>query len=242
MPAPLETDNRSPSPQALAARYGGAMTVVAALTLLVELGVYWLGLYSGAGPRDSFLAALGAMTVWVALASPALASGAAAHGPAGASIVSLIVLSFVSKYLTSEAAAQIACILAGMSLAASSAVRCAKSPTGRLAAGAMWALVMMLALATPFWTGSLLQTYGRFCPALVAGAVYANPYLCVTAAVVNQTRFVWHSSGFMYDWSTLRDAAPPAILWYPSSLMCLAAAAVFELIVALRRKRAGPKG
>lgn len=220
---------------------GGAMTAVAAITLLLVLGAYFGGVWSGAAPRDAFLASLAVMTVWVVLASPALAMGGAVHGPAGASVVCLVVLCFASRYLTAESAARIACILAATSIMSASAVRCAKTRTGKWVMVAVISVGMMLALATPFWTGSLLQSLGAGRPVLVAGAVYANPFLCVSAAVVEQTRFVWHSSGYLYDWSTLRDAAPPAMLWFPWPLICLAVTAAFEMIHFFRRSRRPPE-
>lgn len=232
--------------RALLARHGRAMLLAAAATLAVQLAPLLIGRLGGTQPLLAALAALAAATVWVALATPVLAAGAddalgallraAAVIDTGA--VSLLVVWAVCPEVTLLAALKIYCILGAMGLAATAATRLARTPAGRYTLAVVAAVVLLISLAGPFWIGGpMLAADQDTANRLVAAAVHANGFYCVTAAVADEARFVWHRADVMYRITRIGDyAAPPAARWYASALLHAAVAAVLAALAVLLRR------
>ena len=100
-------------------------------------------------------------------------------------------------------------------------------------------LVLLAALATPFWIGGTLAAAGELTAGhVVAAAVYANPFYAVTSAVVHQTQFVWHQAPWMYRITRIGDyAAPPPVPWYSAAVLYGSLAAVLAAAQVLRPRR-----
>ena len=231
----------------LIARDGRAVLAGGALTLVVQLGVYVLGVAGGAPRMQAALATLAASVVWVALAAPVLgatgrdALGALLRGGivADASAVTLLVLWLGGPHVTFAAAVKVYCILAAMSLAGIAACRLGRSSAGRHILAVVAAAAILTTAASPFWIGGAIRTAP---PAtarrIVATGVYANPFYCVTAALSEQTRFVWHQASVMYRLTRIGDYAPaPAACWYASAAIHAAAAALLAGVGALVHRR-----
>lgn len=233
---------------------GWAMLVGAAATVALELGVYLLAVRGGASPREAIPALLGAATVWVALAAPALGAGGKrlvavmlrTAVPADASAVSLLVVCWISPFVTLSAGVKVYCTLAAMGLLAMAAIACARTPGGRCAVAVVVAVVLMAAASTPFWTGGLLRAFPWEQRRPIAKwSVYANPFYCVTAPFTqdDETRFIWHREGLLYKYfPILGDSGAPPVLWYPSAVICAALAVALGAVAALRSRRGSSRG
>ncbi len=235
----------------LLSRDGLAALIAAVTTLGVELGVVVLARSFGVAPRETVLATLAAMTVWVALSVPVLAaSGSTAMGAllrggivADTSAVTLVVLCIATpSFVTVPAALKIYCILAAVTLACIAAVRCVRSDRARAAVAVVAAVLLCAALATPFWTGGLLQADSHATrQAAVEYAVALNPLYSVFAAVVEQTGFIWHVAPRLYEVTQIGDAAaPPPPEWYSAVVIYGLLACILSATHLIRRPRRGP--
>lgn len=241
-------ENR-PSFRDVLARDGPAVLVAAAITLAVELGVFFLARAAGTDRRNAVLATLATVVLWVALAAPAFAcSGRTTFSAllrggivADASAVALLVLWLATPYVTFLAAVEIYCILAAVALATAAAVLTVRPGTGRTVAAVVAASILVLALASPFWIGGLLQeTHGEAKQAVVTWAVAANPFYSILSAVVDETAFVWHLAPVMYRITRIGDyAAPPPIPWY-SAVVVYGILALMLAATHLLRRRPQP--
>ena len=234
----------------LLSRDGLAALLASVATLGVELGVFLLARSSGVPPREAVLATLATMAVWVALSVPAMAaSGSTAMGAllrggivADTSAVTLIVLCIVTPFVTILAALKIYCILAMVALACVAAVRCARSDRARGAAAVVTAVLLFAAIATPFWTGGLLEA-GSYATrqAAVGYVVAVNPLYSIFAAVVEQTGFIWHVAPRLYTVTRIGDAiAPPPPEWYSAAVVYGLMACILVATHLLRRPRRAP--
>ena len=236
----LPAQGRAAGLVAMAMRSHGWVVIGATLaTVAVELGVYGAARMRGAPESSSVLAALAAAVVWVVLAAPALASGPSGHlggyvrglTVADASAAALLVLWLVAgSSVTFAAAAQVYCTLAAVALAGVAVVRCARSAMWRSTLAVVVSSVFMAALTTPLWIGGLMKaTDGPVRRAVVAVAVYANPFYSITTALSERTGFVWHLSGVMYGLTRIGSFSPaPEPPWYAATViyLCVAAAAL----------------
>lgn len=233
----------------LLVRDGLAVLLTAIITLVVELGAYFLGLLCGVGQVDAVLAALAISSVWVALTCGILAAGgedwlgALLRGGtvADASAVTLIVLWLATPYVTFLAAVEIYCTWVAMALLAVAAVQCARKAIARYAAALVTGLVLFAALSTPFWVGGLLVSATQQTRELiVTAAVYANPFYSITSAVVEQTHFIWHQAPIMYQITLIGDyVAPPPVPWYASAVICALGGGILAVTNPLRRSDRG---
>jgi len=209
-------------------RNGWALLAATAVTIGVELGMYWLAMGLGVGARQAVLATLAVSVLWVALAAGALAAGSDGGWGmllrggivADASAVSLAVLAVASPYVTLLAAAQVYCTLAAMALFSTAVVACAAGRGARLTAAAATAVVLMAALSTPLWIGGALRAEASVAGPIASTAALVNPFYSVTSAVVEQTHFVWHQARVMYQITWLGDLAAPApVPWYAAAIV-----------------------
>ena len=212
------------------------LLAAAAVTIGLELGAFGLILACGGSRLGAVLASLAVMVSWTALSPAVLAAGgrsglsALLRGGivADASAVTLVVLWLATPAVTLLAAVKVYCTLVAMAIAAVAAVRCARTEFGRYALAVVVAAGLMAAVTTPFWTGGLLLAANAPARQTAASlAVWLNPFYCVTVAIVQEARFVWHQAPVMYHITRIGDyaAAPPA-LWYTSAAACAALAAV----------------
>jgi len=100
------------------------------------------------------------------------------------------------------------------------------------------ALLLMLLLATPLWTGGILASLdGEARHAAVRWAVEVNPFYGISAAVVDRTQWVWHQSPLMYRLTRIGDyAAPPPVAWYAAAWRLALVAMGLAGLKLLRRK------
>ena len=233
-------------------RDGRSMLAAAVVTLAIILGLYFSGRSAGVGPPHATVAALAAGTLWLALACPILAAGgrgalsALARGGivADAGAVALLVLWAARRFagprgpcLTFRGAVQIYCTFVAVALVQVAAARCPRSRAWRYVAGVAAAVVMTALLATPFWVSGPVSVAGPHKNTVVAAAVYLNPFYSVTSAVVEQTRFIWHESGAMYEMSRLFDYAPPPVRWYTAAVIYGLLAAILAATHLVRTKK-----
>jgi hypothetical protein len=234
----------------LLSRDGLAALFVTVATLAVELGTFFLARGFGVSVREAVLATLAASAIWVVLSVPAMAaSGSTAMGAllrggivADTSAVTLIVLCLATPFVTVLAALKIYCVLAAVALACVAAVRCARSRRARCAAALVTSVAFCAALATPFWTGGLLQAGSHATrQALVRCAVSANPLYSIFAAVVEQTGFIWHVAPRLYAVTRIGDAvAPPPPEWYSAALVYGLVACILAATHLVRRPQRDP--
>jgi hypothetical protein len=237
--------------RAILRRDAWPMLLCAAATLAVELGAYGLAKGCGAESRQSLLAALAGATMWIALASGPMAAGgtgnvsAALRGaiPADASLAAMLILWPLARaddsatYLTFTSVLEAYCVLASLAVFSIAAVCCPAAPGSRRWAGLAAALALAAAIATPFWTSGLIHALDyRPATTVVAWAIHANPFYCVTAAPAERLRFFWQEWGLMYDRiGAFRDYAPPPVQWYSSAILYGAMAGVLGVVAFLKR-------
>lgn len=240
-------------PVAAAMRSHGWVVLGAGLaTIATELGVYAAARTCGAPESSAALGTLATAVVCVVLVAPALASGSCGHlggvirgvTVADASAVTLLVLWLAAPgSVTFGGAVRIYCTLAAVALAAVAVVRCGRSVFARSVTAVAVSSVLMALLATPLWIGGLMKaTDGPAHRAVVAAAVYANPFYSITTAVSRQTGFVWHLSGVMYGLTRIGSFSPaPEPSWYAATLiyLCIAAAAMGACVLMARIARPG---
>ncbi len=238
----------------LFAREKWACIFVAAASLAVVVGVYAVGV-ARADHRSAALAALAAGTLWVVLASGALAAGgrywlsALLRGGIAADAlgVGLLVIWLWQKaagheqYLTFAGAVKVYVVYAAVCLAAIAAVRLARTPAGRYALAAAVAGVMLASLASPFLVNGLLASAdAEHRRQIMAVAIAANPFYSVTAAVVDQTMLVWHQAPVLYNYTRIGEYyGPGEISWFRGVLTYLGAALVLTVLAAVRNRSKG---
>lgn len=223
-----------------------AAVVAGGVTVAVELGVYYGWKAGGAGPRGAFHAVLLAMVLWVIVsAGPLAAGGRTALGillrggiVADASVVTLAVLWLQTPYLSLLEVLLVYATLAMLAVVSLAAVSTARTAGGRFAMAALAMGVLIVAAASPFWVGGLLQmTHGPLKNAIVTGAVWANPVYAILATLETENAtLVWHQASVMYQITRIGDfAAPPPIPWYASVVVYGIAASVLGALAILRR-------
>ena len=250
------TADREPPPprgaygslQALLAADGWPALAAAAVTLAMELGVFLGALAAGVTQRQAVIASLAAGVVWVALAAPAMAAasnsglGGLLRGGASAdaSAALLIVLWLATPHVSLPAALKIYCIYAAVALAGVAATRCARAPATRFALAAAASIVLIAALASPFWIGGAIAAARLSGPA-VAAAVYANPFYCIWSVLADQMPHAWHQAPVLYRITYLGTHAPvPAAPWYAAVIIYTAIAGVLGATSLLRRPGRSP--
>jgi len=249
MPACISSPNPSSGRATLRgalARDWRAMTAASAFTVAIQLSVFFLA-RPAAGERGAVLACLAAGAVWVALAGACLAAGGdnwlsmLLRGGivADASAVSLLVVWLVSDCVGLRAAAEIYVIYAGSALLGVAAAAGGRTGFGRSAAAICAAVVMMLALAGPFWIGGILKAADHdTAKQIAAAAVRVNPFYSITAAVYEKTGFAWNEAKVMYDRvRQIQDYASASPRWYSAPAIHAAAAALLAAISLARRPR-----
>ncbi len=232
-------------------RDGRTVLLVGAVTICLELGVYFGARIAGAGQAGATLGALATGVLWMTLAAgPLAASGADLLGSllrAGtivdSSAVCLMVLWWVSPLVSILACLQIYCVLAAMAVFAVMLVRLARSQAGSYAMGLTAGLILAGSVSTPFWIGGLLaagnhQTAQR----LVNWAVSVNPFYSVCASLVERAGFVWHQAPLLYRITRIGDYASPVPPdWYDFPLIFTAMAIVaWGVGVLIRKLRRSP--
>ena len=234
------------------ARDGRATVAAAAATIVVELGACFVPLAVGVRPHEAVLTALAATVVWVVLAAPAFAAsgrgglGALLRGGivADASGIVMIVFWLIGRagawpeMVTFLSAAKIYCTVAAVALFAVAVVGCFAGEPARFAAAVGAAVLLLAASASPLWVGGLLHGLSRPAAATAAAwAVYVNPFYSVTAAVNEQTGFLWHQYGVMYGLTWIGDFGVPPVRWFAAAAIYGAAALVLGLACTLGRAK-----
>ncbi len=231
---------------------GAAAIFAVVATLVVQLGTYVAVLAAGAGDKNAVLATMAVSALWIALASPLLAAGSPSvigaflRGgiAADASAITLLILWITAKdaqtnlpIITFVAAIKCYCTLAAVALAGIAIVRCPRLSISRHVLAVTVAIVFVLILAGPIWIGGLLAGDSR--EIVVSAAVYANPFYSMTAAMVEQTGFVWHVSEIMYSITRVGDyISPPQNPWLAATIIYLSTAILASSLgVTLRRFR-----
>ena len=218
----------------------GQAIPAAVATVLVEVGVFVAAMAGGVDPRNAVLCALATTTLWTILAGPAFA---ASRRSALGALISGGVLWLTTEYVTFAAGVKIYCILAALVLASVAAVRLARASAGRYVAAAVVAAVMMAAAASYFWVGGLLNVMldadrWRGAYMVAAAATRTNPFAGVCAAVAEQTDFVWHESGMLYEITRVGDYVPASAKWYYAVVVWLAVAGILVAVGLIRRRPA----
>lgn len=241
---PLPTQSPVGALRGLLGRDGWPALAGAAATVVVEVGFFLGAVACGVNGRQAAMASLAAGIVWVALAAPAMAAGASGglgalvRGgvAADASAVWLIVLWLASPHVSLLAAVKIYCICAAVALSAVAAVRCAIAPAGRFALAAAASIVFMAALASPFWAGGAVLAAQAHRHAIVAAAVYANPFYCIWSVLADQMPYAWHQAPVMYRITQFGTYfAVPPVPWYAAAVIYAAAAGLLAATNLLRR-------
>jgi hypothetical protein len=228
------------------------MLAAAVITLALEMGAYFLALWSGAASRGALLVSLSAAVMWVAVASAPLAAGGRGHlssalrgaVPADASLLVLLILWPLARgpasgpYLSLAGVVEVYCVLAATAVFSIAAVACGRSPAARqgLAVGA--ACLLAAAVATPFWTSGIVHAL-PYDQAVAADAwsIRVNPFYAVTGALSDRAGFFWHEWGLMYErFGTFRAYPPPPVQWYTAPILYAALAAALALAAILRAR------
>ncbi len=234
---------------------GWAVLGIATATIAIELGSYFLARGMHVGQARAVLTALGTTALWIALACPittcgsANAWGAMLRGGSviDASGVTLIVLWLLAHdprgrpYVTLLSALKIYCTCASVGLFAIAVVSCATRPSRRYVLGVAVAVLLVVCLGTPFWTGGIFELVPpRSAQTLARWVLLVNPFCSITSVVSERMRFVWYyDGGLLYRVSRLGgDVIPPPVRWYSAAVGYAALAGLFALI-ALARRRAG---
>ena len=242
-----------PLPGPLRKELAPGLTIVA-VTLLVEMGVFFLACGSGLGLRQSASAVLMTSVVWTALAAPIFAAGARgalrslirAGLVADATLLTLLVvwvwwnrhldLTGQLAEMTFTSILEVYCTFVAMTVLAAGAVNCPRRVAGRYIVAVIVAACMMLALASPLCTGGLIAATDGAARASVAGmAVWLNPFYSITTALIDSLNYVIHQEGVMYQLTLIGDyVAAPACPWYTATAIYLP---LGTLLLALGRAR-----
>jgi hypothetical protein len=216
------------------------LTIVA-LTLAVEMGVFFLAHGSGLGLRQPASAALMTAAVWTALAAPIFAAGARgalrsllrAGLVADATLLTLLVIwvwwnrqsSQTGQLgeMTFKSILEVYCTFVAMTVLAAGAVNCSRRVAWRYIVAVIVAACMMLALASPLWTGGLIAATDGAVRASVADmAVWLNPFYSITTPLIGSLNYVIHQEGVMYQVTLIGDyVAAPACPWFTAPAIYL---------------------
>ena len=219
------------------------LLAAAAVTVAVELGVFFAAIGGGVSRGNAALACLAVSIVWIILACPAvctafqkpLAALLCGVAVADASAVALVVLYFMCPQVSFPAAMKIYCIYAAVALACIAAVNCARTHAGKFVVATGIAAMLMFILAGPFWIGVLADVPRQIKPAFVTSAVYANPFYCIWSAIVENLPLAWHQMPVMYRFTYMGShIAPPPVPWYAAVIIYSAIAATFTATNLLR--------
>lgn len=225
------------------------MLASAIATFAAILGVYAAARLSGAAETNCVLATMAVCTLWMAIAGPICACARTwsarlllAGTVADAAGVCLLIvwlsgMAGQGPGLQFVAAVKIYCIFVAMVLAAAAAVSLARSVVSRHAVALAAAIVLLLACSTPFWINGLIeQAEPQSRQRIIAVAVESNPFYAVTAALVDQTRLVWHQSPVLYNITRIGEYnAPGPTEWYSFVLRCGVVGALFAAAGIIRR-------
>jgi hypothetical protein len=216
------------------------LTIVA-VTLTVELGVFFLAVGSDLGPQQSAAAAMMAASVWTALAAPMFGAGACgalrslirAGLVADATLGALMVIwVWWNRYgsqngqvteMTFISILEVYCTFVAMSVLAAGAVNCRRAVAERYIVAAVVAVGMMLALASPLWTGGLIvATEGGVRTSVAVAAVWTNPLYSITTSLTGSLNYVIQQEPVMYKLTLIGDYVPaPACPWFTATAIYL---------------------
>ena len=254
-PSSLST---GPEPGLLRGELAPGLTIVA-VTLVVELGVFFLAVGSDLGPQQSAAAALMAAAVWTALAAPMFGAGARgalrslirAGLVADATFAALMVIwVWWNRYapqtgqlreMTFTSILEVYCTFAAMTILAAGAVNCSRSVVGRYIVAAIVAACMMLALVSPLWIGGLIvATEGGIRTSVAAMAVLANPFYSITTSLIDSLNYVIQQEPVMYKLTLIGDYVPvSACPWFTATAIYLPLGIIL-LAVGRARRRIAP--
>jgi hypothetical protein len=231
--------------------------MIVAVTLVVEMGVFFLAFGSGLGLRQSVTAALMTAVVWTALAAPMFGAGAQgalrslirAGLVADATLLTLLAIwAWWNRQLataqlgemTFTAILEVYCTFVAMTVLAAGAVSCPRRAAGRYIVAAIVAACMMLALASPLWVGGLIAATDGTARASVAGmAVWLNPFYSITSPLIDSLNYVIHQEGVMYQLTLLGDyVAAPACPWFTATAIYLPLGIILLLVARARPRTA----
>jgi hypothetical protein len=225
-------------------RDGKAMLPAAAITILLELGVFFLARGLGRSVNEAVVVFLATASLWLALAPGALAaSGRGILSPllrggivADATGLCLLVLWLATPCVSFWGAVQIYCIAWSMALVGIAAVWIACTPVGRLIAAVTTAALLCLTLTSLLWLGAWIgRSPGAWDASLATWAVGINPFCAMTGTVAQEVRFVWHEWGRMYAWTPVGEYAMPSpTSWYETCFLYLCLAGGFACVALLR--------
>ncbi|MCK5113273.1 MAG: hypothetical protein KAR11_00735 [Phycisphaerae bacterium] len=220
---------------------------IAAVTILVELGVFVAGRVYGASFERSLLAALGVSVLWCVIAPGPLCVGGRGlmstfiRGGiiADSTFISMFVLWIIGYRepggLDFVGVLKIYCICIPLVLMSAGCVAIAKTPVARSVAAVIAVLILCLALTSPLLVNPWIIDGGEFGQSIAGWAVLVNPFFAVCDAVVEQTGFIWRQGELMYEWSQLGEGIiPPPVSWYQTALLYAEIALGLWIIVWIR--------
>ena len=204
------------------ARDGVAVCVAAAMTIVVEVGLWALLRAKGVSPDRAVLTTLAAMSLWVPVAASAWAVGGATVGScllrggemADASAVALIVF-WLTGAISFVAAAKLYCIFMAVAILASAIVSLSCRVERRVILVGVATVVCLLLLASPVWlagpAGVMPESPLR---SLTVWSATLNPFFAVADAISADIPFVWTDRPVMYRLTPLGGRlAVPAVSW-----------------------------
>lgn len=222
---------------------GWAVLVIAAATIFVELGAYWLSISMGTSAGRALVATMAVAVLWLAIAGPAAAAwGKGAWSSlmrcgavADASGIVLIILWIVATDENGRArlnfltVVEMYCVLASMAILAMALVCMFHSPAGKAAMALIASACMFIAMASPFWAGWWLTGDDpRANQNAATWLVAVNPFFAILTCLndIRASAFDWLTSDVMYQITRMSDyVAPRRVPWYETTLLWLAAAA-----------------
>lgn len=225
-------------------RDGIAMLVAATVTILLELGAFFLARRLGRPANEAMVVFLAVASLWLALAPAALAAaGRGVMSPllrggivADATGVCVLVLWLATPHVRFWGAVQLYCLAWSMALVGITAVWIARKPVGRCIAAVLAAMLFALALTSLLWLGAWIgRSSGPLDASVATWAVGINPFCAMTNVVARDVHFIWTEWGNMYAWTPVGEYAMPApISWYETCLFYLSLAGGFVCVALLR--------
>lgn len=111
-------------------------------------------------------------------------------------------------------------------------VRMLRSNTGRMCLAVLVSVLMLAAIASPFWIGAWFDS-GDYDgnQRLAECAVTINPFCPAITVLADRIHFTWYTQQAMYEYTRLGEfVAPPPARWYMTCVVYLAMAAICLLI------------
>ena len=223
---------------------------IGAITMAIEAAVYAGVGVTGASSRTAALATMAVATVWIALAVPIFAAGgrgAFDRFIRGGTVIDatgaiLCILWMLCPQLGLLSALKIYAVLASMGLAGIVAVCAARSDRWQAIVAVMAAVVMVVALTTPFWgNGILVGLDGSARQGAATGMVAVNPVFSMAAASARDLHWVWNEAPRMYRTTVLGQIMPvPSVSWYVTPLIWLGLAGIAAVVALWRHGGATP--